>query len=78
MFFVPMLAGVLPMAISLFEPDPTGIIWTTGPDGYPIGWHWLVTPFIGVLPFSAIVAVVRVARVRAQYRRMKAQRGATR
>lgn len=65
MFFVPMLAGFFPFFIAAFEPDPTGVIWTPGPDGYPIGWHWVVTPFILVLLVSAIVATVRMRRLRA-------------
>lgn len=73
MFFVPMLAGFFPFFIAAFEPDPTGVIWTPGPDGYPIGWHWVVTPFILVLLVSAIVATVRMRRLRAQRQRRRAQ-----
>jgi len=74
MTFVPLLAGYMPIFIAAFEKDPTGAIRTPGPDGYPIGWHWLVAPFTIVLIVSAIIASVRMKRLRARRRRERAHR----
>jgi hypothetical protein len=74
MTFVPLLAGYVTIFIAAFEKDPTGVIWTPGPDGYPIGWHWIVAPFTIVLIVSAIIAGIRMKRLRAERRRRRAQR----
>ncbi|QMU97088.1 hypothetical protein FVO59_07505 [Microbacterium esteraromaticum] len=73
MFFAPSLAGVFPIFIAAFEKDPTGVIRTPGPDGYPIGWHWVVAPFILVLLVATLVATARMRRLRAERRRRRAQ-----
>ncbi|WP_336645005.1 hypothetical protein [Microbacterium sp. USHLN186] len=76
MFFATSLAGVFPIFIAAFEKDPTGVIRTPGADGYPIGWHWVVTPFLLVLLVVTLVAAARMKRLRAQRRRRRAQHGA--
>ncbi|MBO9625948.1 MAG: hypothetical protein J7484_06205 [Microbacterium sp.] len=78
MFFATSLAGVFPIFIAAFEKDTTGVIWTPGPDGYPIGWHWVVAPFLVVLLASTIIAAVRMRRLRAERRRRRAERVAAR
>jgi hypothetical protein len=74
MTFVPLLAGYVTNFIAAFEKDTTGVIWTPGADGYPIGWHWLVAPFTLVLITSGIIAAVRMKRLRAERRRRRALR----
>ncbi|GAA3919586.1 hypothetical protein [Microbacterium invictum] len=51
--------GLFPWAIAAFDVDPTGIVHTPGPDGYPIGWHWLATPLSLVVLIVGIVVFVR-------------------
>ncbi|WP_067194748.1 hypothetical protein [Microbacterium sp. XT11] len=74
MFFSTSLAGVFAFFIAAFEKDPTGVIRTPGDDGYPIGWHWVVTPFLLVLLVSTLIAATRMRRLRAERRRRRAQR----
>lgn len=74
MTFVPLLAGYVTIFIAAFEKDPTGVIWTPGDAGYPIGWHWIVAPFTLVLIASGIIAAVRMKRLRAERRRRRALR----
>ncbi|MBN7793658.1 hypothetical protein ACLD0U_00565 [Microbacterium sp. 2216-1] len=73
MFFAPSLAGVFAIFIAAFEMDPTGVIWTPGPDGYPIGWHWVVAPFVLLLLAATLVSAARMKRLRAERRRRRAQ-----
>lgn len=63
-----------PIFIAAFEKDPTGVIWTPGPEGYPIGWHWIVSPFAFVVLISGIIAATRMKRLRAERRRRRALR----
>lgn len=63
-----------PIFIAAFEMDPTGIFSTPGPDGYPIGWHWIVSPFAFVVLISGIIAATRMKRLRAERRRRRALR----
>ncbi len=74
MTLVPLLAGYVTIFIAAFEKDSTGVIWTPGADGYPIGWHWIVAPFTIVLIASGIIASVRMKRLRAERRRRRAER----
>ncbi|MGX1695227.1 hypothetical protein ACWIBQ_07610 [Microbacterium keratanolyticum] len=48
-------AVLFPLAIATFDPDPTGVISTPGPDGYPIGWHWLASPLSLLVVLGAIL-----------------------
>lgn len=54
-----LLFGGFPWAIAALDADPTGIIRTPGPEGYPIGWHWVLTPLAAVVLIVGIVASVR-------------------
>lgn len=63
-----------PIFIAAFEMDPTGIFSTPGPDGYPIGWHWIVSPFAFIVLISGIIAGMRMKRLRAERRRRRALR----
>lgn len=76
MSMVPLLAGFVPIFIAAFEKDATGIFRTPGPDGYPIGWHWVVAPFTIVLVVAAIIAPMRMRRLRAERRRRRNARRA--
>ncbi len=51
--------GLFPWAIAAFDVDGTGIVHTPGPDGYPIGWHWLASPLSLVVLIVGIVVFVR-------------------
>ncbi|WP_194410062.1 hypothetical protein [Microbacterium cremeum] len=74
-----MMFGLFPWAIAAFDADPTGIIWTPGPDGYPIGWHWLASPLALVVLVLGIVTAVRAGRARRREReaRRRARDGST-
>ena len=63
-----MMFGLLPWAIAAFDVDPTGIIHTPGPDGYPIGWHWLASPLALVVLVVGITTSVRAGRARRRER----------
>lgn len=56
-----LMCGVFPWAIAGFDADPTGIVRTPGPDGYPVGWHWIATPLV-LLPIAAAVVGSIAAR----------------
>lgn len=56
--------GVFPWFIAMFDVDPTGIVSTPGDDGYPMGWHWLVSPAGFVVLVVAIAVSIRGRRRR--------------
>lgn len=70
--------GFFPWGIAALDIDPTGVISTPDPDGYPIGWHWVLTPFAPVLLALGIVSTVRYNRAldrrKAEARRRMAAR----
>ena len=51
--------GMFPWAIAGLDEDPSGILRTPGPGGYPLGWHWLVTPLAVVVIAVGIAVAVR-------------------
>jgi hypothetical protein len=66
-----LIFGLFPWAIAAFDVDPTGIISTPGPDGYPIGWHWLASPLAVVVLVVGIVTAVRASRARRSERQAR-------
>lgn len=67
-----------PFLISTFEPDTTGIIWTPEPGSYPIGWHWIISPFAVIILISGIIAATRMKRLSKERRQRIAERRAQR
>jgi uncharacterized membrane protein len=57
-----LIFGGFPWAIAALDADPTGIIRTPGPDGYPIGWHWVLSPVALVVLVVGIIVSVRSSR----------------
>lgn len=53
-----LLCGAFPWAIAGFDADPSGVIFTPGPEGYPIGWHWAATPAVLLVIGGAVVGGV--------------------
>lgn len=60
--------GFVPWFIAALNTDPTGIIHTPGPDSYPIGWNWVISPLCVIPIVAAIIAGRRAARHRVQAR----------
>ena len=68
--------GYVPWYIAMLNMDPSGVIHTPGDDGYPMGWHWVISPLC-VIPFiAAIIAALRVTRLRTERTRIRAERRA--
>ncbi|KAA9085431.1 hypothetical protein [Microbacterium radiodurans] len=57
-----LIFGGFPWAIAALNTDPTGIVRTPGPEGYPIGWHWVLSPVAAVVLAVGIVVSVRSRR----------------
>jgi len=64
--------AMMPIFIAALDKDPTGLLHTPGADGYPIGWHWLISPFSLIAIVAAIIAPFRMRRLRAERRRRRA------
>lgn len=69
--------GFLPWFIAMLNSDPTGVIRTPGPNGYPMGWHWVLSPLCVVPLVAAIVARRRLARQRVAARALRLDRRGT-
>lgn len=50
-----LIFGGFPWAIAALDTDPTRIVRTPGPEGYPIGWHWALSPVAAVVLAVGIV-----------------------
>lgn len=60
-----LLLGLFPWAIACFGVDPTGILHTPGEDGFPVGWHWLATPLVLLVPLGAVLGRIRHSQQKA-------------
>ena len=72
MGLVPMLfCAFFPWQIAALDMDPTGVVRTPGPEGYPMGWHWVISPFSLIMVVAMIAAYRRMGRIRAERRRRR-------
>lgn len=53
--------GGFPWAIATLDEDPSGVLHAPGDDGFPMGWHWIVSP-LGILVLVVAIVVSAVHR----------------